>query len=117
MAEKKRETARPGMNRAPLSKSLLLPMAAHSARELSLAHHLALASCRGDSGNRYQINELTRSVYMAYFLQRFSAWGLVICCLSFTNGQKPRLKIPLREQKNPPHGQSVHRMRQSLNVC
>jgi hypothetical protein len=70
MAGTKRKTTRPGDNRKPLSKSLLLPMAAQSAREMSLAHHLALAACRGDSANRHQINELVRSVYMAYFLQR-----------------------------------------------
>ena len=45
-------------------------MPAQSARELSLAHHLALAACRGDRANRHQINELVRSVYMAYYLQR-----------------------------------------------
>jgi hypothetical protein len=45
-------------------------MAAPSAREMSLAHHLALAACRGERASRHQINELVRSVYMAYFLQR-----------------------------------------------
>src|SRR5471032_421225 len=70
MAGTKRKATRPGANRKPLSKSLLLPMSAQSAREMSLAHHLALAACRGDSANRHQINELVRSVYMAYFLQR-----------------------------------------------
>src|SRR6202795_2990029 len=70
MAETKRKAPRPGANRKPLSKSLLLPMAAQSAREMSLAHHLALAACRGDSGNRHQINELVRSMYMAHYLQR-----------------------------------------------
>ena len=70
MARTKRKATRPGANRKPLSKSLLLPMAAQSARDMSLAHHLALAACRGDSGNRHQINELVRLVYMAYFLQR-----------------------------------------------
>jgi hypothetical protein len=70
MAGTKRTTTRPGANRKPLSKSLLLPMAPHSARELSLAHHLALAAFRGERANRHQINELVRSVYMAYFLQR-----------------------------------------------
>jgi hypothetical protein len=69
MAGTKRKATRPGANRKPLSKSLLLPMAAQSARELSLARHLALAACRGDSGNRHQINELVRSVYMTYYLQ------------------------------------------------
>ena len=70
MAGTKRRPTRPGAIRKPLSKSLLLPMSAQSARDMSLAHHLALAACRGDSGNRHQINELVRSVYMAYFLQR-----------------------------------------------
>ena len=45
-------------------------MSAQSAREMSLAHHLALDACRGDRANRHEINELVRSVYMAYFLQR-----------------------------------------------
>jgi hypothetical protein len=70
MAGTKRKPTRPGTHQKPLSKSLLLPMSAHSAREMSLAHHLALAACRSDSGNRHQINELVRSVYMAYYLQR-----------------------------------------------
>jgi hypothetical protein len=64
MAGIKRKTARPGAIRKPLSKSLLLPMPPQSARDMSLAHHLALAACRGHSGNRHQINELVRSVYM-----------------------------------------------------
>jgi hypothetical protein len=70
MAGTKRKPTRPGAIRKPLSKSALLPMPAQSARELSLAHHLALAACRGDRANRHQINELVRSVYMAYYLQR-----------------------------------------------
>ncbi len=45
-------------------------MPAQSAGELSLAHHLALVACRGAHANRHQINELVRSVYMAYCLQR-----------------------------------------------
>src|SRR5476649_1169675 len=70
MAGTKRKAIRPGANRKPLSKSLLLPMSAQPARGMSLAHHLALAACRGDAANRHQINELVRSVYMAYYLQR-----------------------------------------------
>ena len=76
----KRKPTRPGANRKPLSKSLLLPMSAQSAREMSLAHHLALAACRGDSANRHQINELVRSVYMAYFLQRMGYGDLPFEC-------------------------------------
>jgi len=55
-------------------------MSAQSARELSLAHHLALAACRSDSGNRHQINELVRSVYMAYFLQRMGFGDMPFEC-------------------------------------
>jgi hypothetical protein len=55
-------------------------MAAHSAREMSLAHHLALAACRGDRANRHQINELVRSVYMAYYLQRMGFGELPFEC-------------------------------------
>jgi hypothetical protein len=62
----KKRVARP---HKPLSKALLLPMDRASARELSLAHHLALAACRRDGGNKHLINELARAVYMAYFLQ------------------------------------------------
>ena len=55
-------------------------MSAQSAREMSLAHHLALAACRGDSANRHQINQLVRSVYMAYFIQRMGFGDLPIEC-------------------------------------
>lgn len=55
-------------------------MSAQSVRELSLAHHLALAACRSDSGNRHQINELVRSVYMAYFLQRLGFGDMPFEC-------------------------------------
>jgi hypothetical protein len=55
-------------------------MAAQSARHMSLAHHLALAACRGDSANRHQINALVRSVYMAYFLQRMRFGDLPFDC-------------------------------------
>ena len=80
MAGTKRKATRQGANRKSLSKSLLLPMSALSAREMSLAHHLALAACRGDSANRHQINELVRSVYMAYFLQRMGFGDLPFEC-------------------------------------
>jgi len=80
MAGTKRKATCSGVNRNPLSKSLLLPMPAQSARELSLAHHVALAACRGDSANRHQINELVRSVYMAYFLQRMGFGDMPFEC-------------------------------------
>ena len=83
MAGTKRKPTRPGANRKPLSKSALLPMPAQSARELSLAHHLALAACRGDRANRHQINELVRSVYMAYLLQRVGFGDMPFECFEY----------------------------------
>jgi hypothetical protein len=80
MAGTKRKSIRPGANRKPLSKSSLLPMSAQSARDMSLAHHLALAACRGDAANRHQINELVRSVYMAYYLQRMGFGEVAFEC-------------------------------------
>jgi hypothetical protein len=80
MAGTKRKTTRPGINRNPLSKSSLLPMSARSAREMSLAHHLALAASRGNSANRHQINELVRTVYMAYLLQRMGFGDIPFEC-------------------------------------
>ena len=66
---KNRAKRRAAPPRKPLSKTLLLPMDQASARELSLAHHLALVACRGDCGNKHLINELARAIYMTYFLQ------------------------------------------------
>lgn len=80
MAGAKRKAIRLVPNRKPLSKSSLLPMPAQSARELSLAHHLALVACRGESANRHQINELVRSVYMAYYLQRMGFGDIPFEC-------------------------------------
>jgi hypothetical protein len=66
---KNRAKRRAAQSHKPLSKALLLPMNQASARELSLAHHLALAACRSDRGNKHLINELARAIYMTYFLQ------------------------------------------------
>jgi hypothetical protein len=48
--------------------------------ELSLASHLALVACRSDNGSRHQINELVRSVYMAYNLQRMGSGDIPFEC-------------------------------------
>ncbi|HEY2020867.1 hypothetical protein [Paraburkholderia sp.] len=80
MARNNRKSARPGTHRKPLSKSLLLPMAVQSARDISLAHHLALAACRRNRGNRHQINTLLCSVYRAYYLQRMGFGQVPFAC-------------------------------------
>lgn len=56
--------------RKHLTKAMLLPMAEASAREQSLSSHLALVACRDGHGNRHLFNELMRTVYVAWFLQR-----------------------------------------------
>jgi hypothetical protein len=66
----KRRKDRPGRGRPPLSKEMLLPMARKRMREESTAYHLALAACRSGQGNGYLINELVRTVYLTWFLQR-----------------------------------------------
>jgi hypothetical protein len=40
------------------------------------ARQLALAACRGNRGNKHLINELTRTVYLAYFLQQMGFGAL-----------------------------------------
>jgi len=66
---------RTGRQRKFLSKSSL-PMDSASARQLALTHHLALAACRGNGGNKHLINELIRAVYLAYFLQQMGFGAL-----------------------------------------
>ncbi|MGQ7935430.1 hypothetical protein [Paraburkholderia sp. D1E] len=49
---------------------MLLPISRQSASDISLLNHLALAVCRRGSGNAYLMNELVKSVYTTYYLQR-----------------------------------------------
>ena len=46
-----------------------------SASEQSLTHHLALVACRSGHGNGHLINELMRTVYLGWFLQRAGYGG------------------------------------------
>ncbi|WP_236674453.1 hypothetical protein [Paraburkholderia hospita] len=66
----KRGTGSASRPRRHLSKAMLLPMDATSARDQSLSYHLALATCRRGHGNNYLLNELMRTVYLAWFLQQ-----------------------------------------------
>jgi hypothetical protein len=49
---------------------MLLPISRQSATDISLLNHLALAICRQGKGNSYLMNELVKTVYTAYYLQR-----------------------------------------------
>jgi hypothetical protein len=53
-----------------LSKSMLLPLPAKVAAEISLANHLALAVCKRGEGNDHLLNELLRIVHVGYFLEQ-----------------------------------------------
>jgi hypothetical protein len=67
---------RTGRQRKFLSKSSMLPMVSASERQLALTHHLGLAACRGNGGDKHLINELTRAVYLTYFLQQMGFGAL-----------------------------------------
>lgn len=49
-----------------------------TARDQSLANHLALAACRSGHGSGHLINELMRVVYLGWFLQRAGYGSLPI---------------------------------------
>ncbi len=59
-----------GMRRQQFAttKLLLLPLPKATVDNLSLVSHLALATCRAGHGNRYQIFELARTIYLSYFI-------------------------------------------------
>jgi hypothetical protein len=69
MASRRSGSARAGA-RTSLTKAMLLPMDAASARARSLTHHLALDSWRRGHGNGSLVNELIRATYLTWFLQR-----------------------------------------------
>jgi hypothetical protein len=51
-----------------MGKEMLLPLAAHVARQKSLEHHLALATLRSGEGGRDTVGRLFHSIYVAYFV-------------------------------------------------
>jgi hypothetical protein len=51
-----------------MSKEMLLPLAAHVARQKSLEHHLALATLRSGKGSSDTVGSLFHSIYVAYFV-------------------------------------------------
>lgn len=59
---------RTGKRRIVQSKNALLPLPQAEANEVSLGYHLALAACAGTGGNSHLFNELTRAVYLTYYL-------------------------------------------------
>jgi hypothetical protein len=59
---------RSGKPRKVVSKKALLPLPQSAVDEISLGYHLALAACRGTGGNSHLMNELTRALYITYYL-------------------------------------------------
>jgi hypothetical protein len=56
------------MRRAPLSRAQLLPITAATARAFSLKNHLALVAMRNGRGNADLASELTKTLYLTYFI-------------------------------------------------
>lgn len=54
--------------RAASGDALLLPLPRAEARQRSLVAHLALAVCRDGKGNKHQLSELARMVYLSFFM-------------------------------------------------
>jgi hypothetical protein len=68
MVRSSRQTRnKPG--RKPLTKAMLLPLPAAKVRTLSLANHLLLATIRSGHGNLDVVMNLTRVLYLAYFMR------------------------------------------------
>ena len=54
-------------SKKPLSKDMLLPLAATVARKKSLEHHLALASLQNGRGTADAASKLFQTIYLAYY--------------------------------------------------
>jgi hypothetical protein len=54
--------------RTPMGKEMLLPLAAHVARQTSLEHHLALATLRSGKGGSDTVGRLFHAIYVSYFV-------------------------------------------------
>jgi hypothetical protein len=49
---------------------MLLPFPAREATNISLGYHLALQACRDTGGTIEQLSELTRALYVTYYLEQ-----------------------------------------------
>jgi hypothetical protein len=52
----------------PMSKEMLLPLAAHVARQTSLECHLALVTLKSGQGSRDTVGRLFHAIYISYFV-------------------------------------------------
>lgn len=55
-------------NRKLSQKAMLLPLPMAYVRDASLTAHLAFAVCRAGQGNRHQLYQLIRIIYLSYLL-------------------------------------------------
>ena len=69
MSKKQREKRVSGVGRRTLTKAMLLPPPAESARAVSLRNHLTLAACRGGAGNTELLGELFVVSSLSWFLR------------------------------------------------
>lgn len=65
----KKQKKKRSSGRATLTKSMLLPPSAESARAVSLRNHLTLAACRSGAGNTELLSELFVISSQSWFLR------------------------------------------------
>ncbi len=63
-----KHSGRSGKRRVIPSKNALLPLPQTRITEISLGYHLALAACGGVHGSSHLFNELTRAIYLTFYL-------------------------------------------------
>ncbi|WP_131542638.1 hypothetical protein [Paraburkholderia hospita] len=63
-----KQNGRSGKRRVIPSKNALLPLPQARITEISLGYHLALAACGGVHGSSHLFNELTRAIYLTFYL-------------------------------------------------
>jgi hypothetical protein len=88
---KKRKVTR---TTSPLTRDMLLPMAATLARKVSLQNHMALVALRQGEGNADLVAELLRTVFIAFYL--VDAGGLAPHTQAFIHAETT-LKTVIKE--------------------
>lgn len=75
---------------------MLLPMPENATREISLVNHLTFTACRRGAGSAYLFNELTRMIYLAYYIQHagFGDTDLIV----YARAEAPKERVLQRAE-------------------
>ena len=98
-----KHSGRSGKRRVVLSKNALLPLSQARINDISLGYHLALAACAGPDGTSHLMNELTRAVYLTFYL---GEWATCRCRPIFTAWRRRVSKQPSRAPTKKARGNS-----------